>query len=196
MCLAAALTFKKTSPVSQKAPGMAFTQGDQRTWPLWFACYHQSDPKWLPWHHHYSFSSVLYVATILKRVVEEKLVKRKGAFKKEGQRRLAKNHCQTFSNNRFPNTLSEGVGCRCNPGVHQQRVSEFSCQYRMFEIFEARSPYLAPSLVNAILPLHTPLHIFTRLSFPPPSSTPPFSSVCRGQSQIYNNCQSQGWQIN
>lgn len=136
---------------------MAFTQGDQRTWPLWFACYHQSDPKWLPWHHHYSFSSVPYVATILKREVEEKigeeeLLKRRGAAKVS--KKIAAKHSP---NNRFPNTLSEGVGCRCNPGVQQQRASEFSCQYRMFEIFEARSPLPCPP------PLLMPSSLFTLL---------------------------------
>lgn len=72
--------------------------------------------------------------------------------------------------NRFRNTSFGEVDYRCSPGTHQQRVSEFSCQYSMFDIFDTRSPLSYPSLVNAVLPLHTPLHIFTRLSFlhPPP----------------------------
>lgn len=53
--------------------------------------------------------------------------------------------------------------------------------------------YLTPPTVT-VLPLHAPFHILTRLSFLP--LLPFFSSVHWGQSQIYNNCQSQGWQIN
>lgn len=111
-----------------------------------------------------------------KKEKKRKMVSRKGAFRRD----VSLNRCQNSPNNRFPDTSSGEVGCRCSPAAHQQRVNETSCQYRMFEISDTRSPLPYPSLVNAILPLHTPLRIFTRLSFPPPPSAPPvLPSVCR-----------------
>lgn len=103
-----------------------------------------------------------------KKAAGKKLVRRKGAFWRKGQGRLAKITGKYSPNNLFPNTSSGEVGCRCSPGAHQQWVNEFSCQICTFEISDSHSPLPYPSLVNAVLPLHTPLHIFTRLSFPPP----------------------------
>lgn len=125
----------------------------------------------------------------------KKWCREKGVFRRQRHGSLAEITAKYSLNNRFPNTSSGEVVCRCSPGAHQQWVSEFSCQYYMFEIFDTHWTLPYPSLGKAVLPLHTPLHIFTRLCFLPPCA-PPLSSMCRGQSQIYNNCQSQGWQIN
>lgn len=133
------------------------------------ATIHQA-PKWLPWHHHYSFSSGPYVATTSRREAwGEKMARTARAFWRKGQRRLA------MIGQRIPLSISYG-----------------------WNFWQKLTPYFTPPTFTPVLTLHTPLHIFACLFFPPrpPFSAPPASSVCWGQSQIYNNCQSQGWQIN
>lgn len=100
-----------------------------------------------------------------KRAVGGKNGEEERCFEKKRRRgrgwlKLAAKHSP---NNRFPNTSSGEVGWTGSPGVHQQWVS-----YLVNIIclkFLTRSPLPHPSLVNAVLPLRTPLHIFT---LPPP----------------------------
>ena len=56
-------------------------------------------------------------------------------FEERGPARLAEVTAKYSPNSGFPNTSSGEVGGRCSPGAHQRRVSEFSCQYCIFEIF-------------------------------------------------------------
>lgn len=118
----------------------------------------------------------------------KKLVMRKGVFfLRKGQGRLAKIAAKYSPNSRFPNTSSGEVDCRCSPGAHQQWVSEWvllSILY-VWNFWHTHSPLRYPSLINAVLPLHTPLHIFTCLSFLPPPLHPslPFH-VLRPESNL------------
>lgn len=41
-------------------------------------------------------------------------------LEERGRGRLAKIVAKHSPNNRFPNTSSGEVGCRCSPGAHQQ----------------------------------------------------------------------------
>lgn len=162
VCVAAALTLEEIpSPVSERVPGMACTWGYQRTWLLWFACYHQSDPKWLPWHHHYLFSRMPYAATTLKKAAGLNCWGVRVLYEGRGWGRLAK--CAHY-----------GVTVQFTFLTHIHPLS-----YPLM-----RNPHSS----------HPPPCLY--LSLLSPWRTPDSSSMCWGQSQIYNNCQSQGWQIN
>lgn len=56
-------------------------------------------------------------------------------FEEREPARLAEITAKYSPNSGFPNTSSGEVGGRCSPGAHQRRVSEFSCQYCVLEIF-------------------------------------------------------------
>lgn len=107
------------------------------------------------------------------------LLKRRGAAKVS--KKIAAKHSP---NNRFPNTLSEGVGCRCNPGVQQQRASEFSCQYPMFEISEAHSPLPCPPPLLMPSSLFTLLFISLLVPLPPPLSLQPLPSLPCAEARV------------
>ena len=125
-----------------------------------------------------------------RKLREQKLVKRKGDFwyKREGWLKTLPNILLTigFQTHHLERWAVDAVQVHASSEWVLLSIS-------MFEISDTCSPLPYPSAANAVHPRHTPLHIFTRLSFPSP---PPVPCVCRGKSQIYNNCQSQGWQIN
>lgn len=186
---------RTTSPVSLRVPVMTCTQGDQRTWPPWLVCYHQSDAKWLPWHHE--------LLTFLCDHHLEKEQQRENVIKKKWCAGRVLDVCwnpgQTWNSGVSKHIIWRGAAAADAAQVHAR--SEWVLLsipgVWNFERILPPPPTSTPplSLVNAILSLHTPLHTFPRVSFLPPP-TPPLPLVCKGKSQIYNNCQSQGWQIN
>lgn len=92
----------------------------------------------------------------------EKMVKRQGAF---WEKSLPKFSLTIgFQTHHLERWASDGVQVHTSSEWVSSLVNTVCLKF-----FDTRSPLPYPSLVNVILPLHTPLHIFTHLSFLPPS---------------------------
>lgn len=197
MCLAATLTFKKNFSCFSKSARHGLHIG----WSENMAAVVRLLPSIRPQMASLTPALLIFQHALcghhLEKSCREKLVKRKGAFRRKGQGEAGwlkslKNILLTigFQTHHLEKWAVDAVQ------VHTSSEWVSSLVNIMCLKFLTRSPLPYPSLVNAVLPLHTPLHIFTCLSFLSPPSTHHLPSVCRGQTQIYNNCQSQGWQIN
>lgn len=154
MCLAVALTLKKTFPVSKRAPGMAPTQGYQKTWPLQFACYHQSDPQMASLTPPLLIFQCALCGHHLEKGSKIKLRRSKCAFWRKGGRSLAK------------------VG---QAHIKREWVSSLvnDCM--------GETPLRYPSHIYGVVPLHTPLHIFAHLCF---LSPPPLPSLACTEARV------------
>lgn len=92
----------------------------------------------------------------------EKMVKRQGAF---WEKSLPKFSLTIgFQTHHLERWASDGVQVHTSSEWVSSLVNTVCLKF-----FDTRSPLPYPSLVNVILPLHTPLHIFTHLPFLPPS---------------------------
>lgn len=139
-----------------------------RTCRLWF---HQSEPKWL----HLTWPLLILQHALcghhLETGITNKLLRTKGPF------------C----------IKKQGGGVK-DSQVHIRGRCVLPVILYYFSFYRAPTPvfpcpHSCHPLPSRSLYLHSSV-------VPSPPCTPPSSSMCWGQSQIYNNCQSQGWQIN
>lgn len=116
------------------------------------------------------------------------------------QHALCSHHLETAIRNKLLRT--RGPSC-IRRRVGRVKVSQVCVRgecvlpatLHILDFLPSTPPSSSPAHTDALLFLHVPRISALVSGFSNPSSSPS-SSTCWGQSQIYNNCQSQGWQIN